>query len=175
MRVRRGWIAVGVIATVLAGEALVTVVLDQYAKRPAPGETMALHGGAVTFRVPAGWSTGVCGHPGGECVAMDTPRGTTAAITVEVSTPHPFTGNEHAAVVATVSHGTITRSFTVDGVTLTRWRTPGTAGRTAQPAITGVSGGVGDASLLIQCVERSDGALVREGCEVVIGSLRLRR
>jgi hypothetical protein len=167
------------IAAVLAGEAAVYEWIESVSRPPSRPDTASLSGGRVTFRIPPGWRSGAC--PGdAECVHLRTPHGNADAVTVDVFRPFPLPSQLPSGIEVAIAVDSATRpgarSFTVDGIRLTRWHADAVVTPVAQPATTSVSGTLPDGSrIFIWCVEKAEPRLVRSGCEAVIGSLHVRR
>jgi hypothetical protein len=66
------------------------------------------------------------------------------------------------------------RSFTVDGAPFARARVDAGSAPISQPAATVVTGHLSNGDMIfLTCTETAEPDLVRAGCEVVIGSLRI--
>ena len=168
-------------AVAIAGVATVSVWRVRAAQRPHPGDTISLHGGRVTFRMPQGWRRLTCPGDTSSCVYLH-PPGTgddPAAIAVMIVTPTPppasgpGTATAYAIDPATSPGG---RSFTVDGTQFARVRLDAVTTPPTRPATTVVTGHLDNGDIVyLTCAETAEPDLIRAGCEVVIGSLHVQQ
>jgi hypothetical protein len=174
VRVRRGWLVAGVLAAVLAGEAMAYAWIRSVPRPPTRADTVSLHQGRVTFRIPPGWQSRACGSDD-DCVKLRAPRGNADTITVDVYTPSPAPpGAQIVAVATDLGSRPGARSFMVDGVRFVQWRADATTPPATQPATTTAMGSLPDGSgVFVWCVEKAEPRLVRSGCTAVLGSLHV--
>jgi hypothetical protein len=181
MGIRRGWIIAGLVPILIAGVAATSIWRLRSVQQPRPGDTISLRDGHLTFRMPQGWQRVACFDDSSNCVFLGPPHGASKAISIIVVTPFPRepAGTWGPAVPdysLDLARSPGGRSFTVDGAAFARAHLDGESTPMSLTPATVVTGHLPDGDVVfLVCEETAEPALVRAGCEVVIGSLHVQR
>jgi hypothetical protein len=173
-----------VVVVVVPAAAVAVGYLSRAHRAPAvrAGESVSLHGGKVTFRAPDGWTRPGC--PSGDtadCVMLLAPGGDPTAtgdsINAIVSTPDAKAPEGDLSLLLldpTVGAAPGATYFTRDGVRFVRMHTDTGTAVDPESATTLVLGSLPNGDrVILTCIEKTEPALVRAGCDIVVNSLRI--